>query len=47
MYSSYICITNTVDQGFAVSNDIKNVISYCIGASVPYLFYAISMWLIG
>lgn len=47
MYISYTYISGLVDQGFVISNDIQSVISYCVGASVPYLFYAISTWSIG
>lgn len=47
MYNSYTYISNLVDQGFVITDDIKSVITYCVGASVPYLFYTIAIWSIG
>lgn len=47
MYSSYTYISSLVDQGFVIKDDIQNVITYCVGATVPYLFYTISTWSIG
>ena len=47
MYNSYAYISNLVDQGFVITDDIKSVVTYCVGASVPYLFYTIAILSIG
>ena len=47
MYNSYAYISSLVTQGFVISDDIQSVITYCVGATAPYLFYTISTWSIG
>lgn len=47
MYNSYTYISSLVAQGLVISDELQSVISYCVGASVPYLFYAVSFWSIG
>lgn len=47
MYTSYTYISSLVAQGLVISQELPSVISYCVGASVPYLFYAVSFWAIG
>ena len=47
MYNSYTYISSLVAQGLVISDELQSVISYCVGASIPYLFYAVSFWAIG
>ena len=47
MYTSYTYISSLVAQGLVISQELPSVISYCVGGSVPYLFYAVSFWAIG
>ncbi|WP_297132894.1 hypothetical protein [Terrisporobacter sp.] len=47
LYSSYTYISELVSQGLVISDELQNIINYIVGASVPYLFYAIGTWGIG
>lgn len=47
MYNSYTYISSLVAQGFVISDEIQSVVNYCVGASIPYLFYTVSFWAIG
>ena len=47
IYNSYTYISSLVAQGLVISDELQSVISYCVGASIPYLFYAVSFWAIG
>ena len=47
IYNSYTYISSLVAQGLVISDELQSVISYCVGASIPYLFYAVSFWAVG
>ena len=47
MYSSYTYISGLVSQGLVISDELLNIVTYFVGNSVPYLFYAIVIWAIG
>lgn len=48
VYNSYTYISQLVSQkGLVISEQLLNVITYYMNASLPYLFYTISIWGIG
>ncbi len=47
LYNSYTYISSLVSQGLVISDELASVISYVVGGSVPYMFYAIAVWSIG
>lgn len=48
VYNSYTYIYQLVFQkGLVISEQLLNVITYYMNASLPYLFYTISIWEIG
>ncbi|MGL4109010.1 hypothetical protein [Clostridium sp. LP20] len=48
IYASHEYISNLIStQGLVVSEQLVNVISYYINASMPYIFYTIATWGIG
>lgn len=47
MYNSYTYISSLVSQGLVISDELQSIVSYCVGASVPYMFYSISIWSVG
>lgn len=48
VYNSYTYISELVSKkGLLISEQLLNVITYYLNASLPYLFYAIAIWGIG
>lgn len=48
VYNSYTYISELVSKkGLLISEQLLNVITYYLNASLPYLFYAITIWGIG
>lgn len=48
MYTSYNYIASLVEAGtISVSEQLSDVINYCVSASLPSVFYAIATWAIG
>lgn len=48
IYTSYTYISGLVEAGSVViSEQLQDVISYYVSASMPYVFYAIVVWAIG
>lgn len=48
IYTSYTYISSLVTAGTIVIKDqLSDVISYYVSASMPYIFYAIVIWAIG
>ena len=48
IYSSYTYISMLVSKkGLVISEQLGSVVSYYMNASIPYLFYTISIWGIG
>lgn len=48
MYKSYIYIASIVEsKGLAINEQLVNIITFYMNASMPYIFYTISTWGIG
>ena len=48
MYLSYDYIVSLVDAGtISISDQLSDVIAYCVNASIAPVFYAIATWAIG
>lgn len=48
VYNSYTYISELVSKkGLLISEQLLNVITYYLNASLPYLFYAIAIWGLG
>lgn len=48
IHTSYTYISGLVEAGsLVISKQLSDVISYYVGTSMPYVFYAIVVWAIG